>query len=183
VKGQRTTLVTLALMLVCFGIPLVWRLRVEAADGLILAPAWERRVLALSILLPLIPATALIVAAVRRALRLWVVLPLVGLLLLGVVGGGALMTVLTHNFLFPDRFLRTEALEPEELHLYDSSFLGCTVKVYAAPPGALYARLVKSQNIECAKKDVVHARWNGSEVEVYGGGVPSSTGFPFLGPH
>lgn len=181
-KGQRIPLVTLGLMLVCFGIPLVWRLRVEAADGLILAPAWERRVLALSILLPLVPATALIVAAVRRALRLWVVLPLVGLLVLGVAGGGALMTVLTHNFLFPDRFLRTEALEPEELHLYDSGFLGCTVKVYAAPPGALYARLVKSENIECAKKELVHARWKDGDVEVYGGGVPDTGGF-FFGPH
>ena len=180
-KGKWTPAVALVLMLGAFLPPLFWRLRAQEVGELIIAPAWERRVLSLAILLPLIPATALIVAAVRRTLRLPVVLPLVGLLLLGVVGGGALMTVLTKNFIFGDKYLHTEATSPEELHVYDSSFLGCSVKVYAAPHGALYARQVLSENVACANVGTVHAAWADGGVVLVGGGVGETPSL-FFGP-
>lgn len=181
-KGKWTPAVALALMLAAFLPPLSWRLQAQELRELILTPAWERRVLALAILLPLIPATALIVAAVRRTLRLAVVLPLVGLLVLGVAGGGALMTVLTENFIFSDEYLRTEPTAPEELHVYDSSFLGCSVKVYAAPRGALFARQVLRENVACANVSTVRAEWSDGGVVLVGGGVADTPSL-FFGPH
>lgn len=180
-KGKWTPAVALVLMLAAFLPPLLWRLRAQEIHQLIIAPAWERRVLALAILLPLIPATALIIAAVQRTLRLTVVLPLVGLVLLGLVGGAALMTVLTKNFIFSDKYLRTETAGPEELHVYDSSFLSCSVRVYAAPPGALYAREVVSENIACDRKDTVRPEWSDGGVVLIGGGVADTPSL-FFGP-
>jgi hypothetical protein len=181
VKGKWTPAIALVLMLAAFLPPLLWRLQAQQLRDLIIAPAWERRVLALAILLPLIPATALIVAAVRRTLRLTVVLPLVALVVLGLAGGAALMTVLTENFIFGDRYLRTEAGGPEELHVYDSSFLTCSVKVYAAQPGALYAREVVSENIACDRKETVRPVWSDGGVVLIGGGVADTPSL-FFGP-
>lgn len=88
-KGKWSPLVALGLRLAAFLPALTWRLHVQGS-ALIIAPAWEHRVLALALLLPLIPAVALIVVAVRRELKLPVVLSLVALTLLGIAGGGAL---------------------------------------------------------------------------------------------
>lgn len=157
-KGNWLAPVALGLMLAAFLPPLWWRLVVMDEAELIITPAWERRVLALAIVTALIPATALIVAAVRRTLRPWVVLPLVFLTAVGVVGGAALMTVLEKNFIFPDKLLRLEHAEGEDLYLYDASFLSCTLTVYAAKPGAQYARRVATENVGCGQRDTVRAR-------------------------
>jgi hypothetical protein len=157
VKGKWTAAVALGLMLLAFLPALRWRLEVLDTDAVIITPEWERRVLALAILTPLLPASALIFAAVRRTLRRRVVLPLVLLVVLGIAGGGALMTVLRKNFIFADVYLHTEHTRPEELHLYGASFFSCRLKVFAAPPGARTARLVLSDSSHCG--EAVHAQW------------------------
>lgn len=174
-KGKWTGAVAFGLMALAFGPALYWRLSVDGVANLIITPSGERLMLALAIFTPLIPATALTVAAVRRTLQLWVLLPLVGLVLLGIACGGALMTVFAPPISFADRYLRTEPVEPEELHLYQGGALTCTLEVYAAPRGALFGRRVATKDFDCDNRHTVRARWQADAgVEIVGAGEPTT---------
>mgnify|MGYP000914606388 CR=1 FL=1 len=183
-KGKWTVALTLASMAFAAMPPALWRLH-ESQTTERLGPAWERRLIALAIVVALVPAVALLVAAVRRTLRLAIVLPLVLLVLVGVLGGFALVVVTSKGFPLDDEiYLRTEPLEPEQLHLYLHKFLGCTVTVYAGAPGALYVRPVHDAAVLCDQVAQVRAsRSADGTIELTGGGTPKGLLDLFFGPH
>lgn len=143
--------------------------------------------LAVSILLPLLPAVVLFVQGLRRRLSTGPVLALVGVLLLGAGGGFALQTVLLPNWLFGPSYLWS-ARSPEGdrlAHVYEETFLGCSYGVAVSPPGALFGELAGRGDYRCGSRLPKALEWQADggvtvalteENRVTGGGL-------FFGPH
>ncbi len=158
-----------AVMLPAFLLGLGWRLQ-EATSGR-LSPLGVHRLWALALLGVIAPATGLVVVAIKRQLKLRTALTLVALLLLGLVGGGALVIALDPKFPFTDDYLLS-ALSPDgrdQGHVYLSSFIGCSYALYRGPANAMFVEAVSSESIDCARQGAVEVHWPSD------GGVELST--------
>jgi hypothetical protein len=118
-----------ALMLPIFALGLARNLS-AAGPQVHLAPFAVLQVTAAALGLALIPAIFLIGLVVTRRWWWGAGSSVIGLQVLGLVGGAALMTVTSPDFLFGPTFLRTERSGPRAAHIYRAEFLICRWDLY-----------------------------------------------------
>jgi hypothetical protein len=110
-----------------------------AASGpeLRLAPWASRQIFASAMALPLLPAIALIVLAVRWGWQRLAGWSLIGVLLLGLLGGGALLTTTSPDFIFAPKYVATQSSPDGKrvAHLFEARFFGCTLEAHVGAPG------------------------------------------------
>ncbi len=167
------------LMTACFVRAMSWRLVNQHSAETRLTPHGEHLLAALALLLPLIPAFALLWSAMTRRLKTRLTVTLVSLVVLGAAGGFAAMFVGVP--LFDGHYVQS-ATSPDgtrEAHLWSGGLLGCKGSVYVADRRALWGALLLEHEVDC---DTMKVRWvEDGGVELTSDGAKSIQ--LFLGPH
>jgi len=147
-------------------------LRHQTTLEVLLAPSWERRVLAATYAMPVIPAFGFIFIALRRSATLKRALPLVGVLLLSLAGGAG-VTVSGENWLFGPHLKATaKSADGREAGIWFDSFLGCDWELFVAPPHQPLAHRVDRRPVECNATGTPAVTWlpdGGAALDIDGG--------------
>lgn len=156
-----------------------WQLVNQRSAELRMTPRGEHLLAALSLLLPLLPAFALLWSAITGRLKTRLAVTLVLLVVLGAAGGFTAMVAWVPLF---DGHYAQSATSPDgsrEAHLWSGGFLGCKGTVYLADRGALWGHKLTERDVDCDTMDLKWLPDGGVEVA---GDAPKP--FPlYLGPH